>query len=232
MIAIRQAADRGRARHGWLESFHTFSFAGYYDPEHMGFSDLRVLNEDRVQPGRGFDAHSHRDMEIISYVLEGALEHADSMGNGSIIRPGEVQVMSAGTGVTHSEYNPSEREIAHLLQIWIEPAREGLEPSYGQKHFPESERLGTLRLVASSDGRNGSLQVAQDMSLHAGLLEEGQSVEHGLAPGRRAWVQVARGRIGFNGHVLAQGDGAAVTGETRLQLVGASRSELLVFDLR
>jgi redox-sensitive bicupin YhaK (pirin superfamily) len=232
MIAVRKAQDRGHAQHGWLESFHTFSFANYHDPKHMGFRDLRVINEDRVQPGRGFATHSHRDMEIVSVVLDGALEHADSMGNGSVIRPGEVQLMRAGTGVTHSEYNPSDRELVHFLQIWILPRQEGLAPAYAQREFPESERLGRLRVVVSPDGRDGSLHVAQDASLYAGLLREGERVEHALRPGRHAWVQVARGSLRLNGQSLEEGDGAAVRDEAKLELAGTTPSELLVFDLR
>jgi redox-sensitive bicupin YhaK (pirin superfamily) len=232
VIAIRKAQDRGHGRHGWLESFHTFSFAEYRDPKHMGFRDLRVINEDRVQPGRGFAEHSHRDMEIVSYVLSGALEHRDSLGNGSVIRPGEVQLMRAGTGVTHSEYNPSKSELVHFLQIWILPERQGLEPAYAQQMFPESERRGRLRPVVTPDGADGSLRIAQDVSLLAGLLGPGERVVHGLRPGRHAWVQVARGALRLNGHALGAGDGAAVSGEPQLELEGVAASELLVFDLR
>lgn len=232
MIAIRRASERGHARHGWLESFHTFSFAGYHDPRYMGFRDLRVINEDRVQPGRGFETHSHRDMEIVSYVLAGALEHADSLGNGSVIRPGDVQLMRAGTGVTHSEFNASKQELVHFLQIWILPAEEGLAPGYEQEHYPEQELRGRLRLVVSPDGREGSLRIAQDVSLRAGLLDEGQRVEHALERGRHAWVQVVRGRVAVNGHALAAGDGAALSDEEGLELLGLEPGELLVFDLR
>ena len=232
MIRIRKAGERGHARHGWLESFHTFSFAGYHDPRQMGFRDLRVINEDRVEPRRGFDPHSHRDMEIISYVLEGALAHRDSLGNGSTIRPGEVQLMRAGTGVTHSEYNDSEAERVHFLQIWILPAEQGLEPAYAQKHFPEQDREGRLRLVVSPDASEGSLRIAQDVSLYASLLRDGDRLEYALRPGRHAWVQVARGRLGLNGHPLDAGDGAAVSDEPRISLAGTGPSELLLFDLR
>ena len=232
MIAIRRANERGHAQHGWLESFHTFSFAGYRDPRHMGFRDLRVINEDRVQPGRGFGTHSHRDMEIVSVVLAGALEHADSLGNGSTIRPGEVQLMRAGTGVTHSEHNASQRELVHFLQIWILPEREGLAPAYAQRAFPESERAGRLRLVLSPDGRDGSLPIAQDVTLHSALLRDGESVVHALSPGRHAWVQVARGALELNGLALAAGDGAALSDEPRLELRGLGLGELLLFDLR
>jgi redox-sensitive bicupin YhaK (pirin superfamily) len=231
VITVRKARERGHARHGWLESFHTFSFAGYHDPRQMGFRDLRVINEDRVEPGRGFGTHSHRDMEIVSYVLEGALAHRDSLGNGSVIRPGDVQRMSAGTGVSHSELNPSASEPVHFLQIWILPEREGLAPSYEQKHFPAQERTGRLRLVASRDGRDGSVRVHQDADLYAALLGAGESVTHALRPGRHAWLQVARGRCTLNGVALEAGDGAAVSEERSLRLAGAGDAELLLFDL-
>jgi redox-sensitive bicupin YhaK (pirin superfamily) len=231
MIALRKAEERGHARHGWLESRHTFSFADYYDPKQMGFRDLRVVNEDRVQPGRGFGAHSHRDMEIVSYVIEGALEHRDSLGTGSVIRPGDVQRMSAGTGVTHSEYNPSPSEPVHFLQIWILPEREGLEPSYEQRHFPERERRGALRLVASRDARAGSLRLHQDVEIYASLLGEGESALHELRPGRYAWLQLVGGACELNGVPLAAGDGAAVAEETSLRIGGARDAELLLFDL-
>jgi hypothetical protein len=230
MITVRKAHERGHAQHGWLDSFHTFSFAGYYDPAHMGFRALRVINEDRVQPRRGFGTHSHRDMEIVSYVLDGALAHQDSLGNGSVIRPGDVQRMSAGSGVSHSEFNHSTSEGVHFLQIWILPEREGLAPSYEQRHFPPEERRGALRLVASRDGREGSVQVHQDVTLYAALLDGRDTVEHGLAPGRHAWVQLARGRSTLNGVALEAGDGAAVSDETRLTFTG-SGAELLLFDL-
>ena len=231
MIRVRKAQERGHARHGWLESYHTFSFAGYYDPQQMGFRELRVLNEDRVHPGRGFDAHSHRDMEIVSYVIDGALEHRDSLGTGSLIRPGDVQRMSAGSGVTHSEFNASQDEFVHFLQIWILPERNGLEPSYEQKHFAAEQRRGKLRLVASRDGRQGSVRVHQDVALYAALLAPGESVEHALAPGRFAWIQVAKGSCDLDGVRLEAGDGAAISGQTSLQLTGVSGAELLVFDL-
>jgi redox-sensitive bicupin YhaK (pirin superfamily) len=231
MITVRKAQERGHARHGWLESFHTFSFAGYHDARHMGFRDLRVINEDRVEPQRGFGTHSHRDMEIVSYVLEGALEHRDSLGNGSVIRPGDVQRMSAGTGVSHSELNPSASEPVHFLQIWILPEREGLAPSYEQKHFPVEERAGRLRLVASRGGREGSVRVHQDVDLYASLLAAGESVTHTLRAGRHAWLQVARGRCALNGVALEAGDGAAVSEERSLGLVGVGDAELLLFDL-
>jgi hypothetical protein len=234
MIRIRKAQERGHARHGWLESFHTFSFADYHDPEQMGFRALRVVNEDRVQPGRGFGTHSHRDMEIVSYVIAGALEHRDSLGNGSVIRPGDVQRMSAGTGVTHSEYNPSATELVHFLQIWILPERSGLEPSYEQRHFVPDERRGRLRRVASRDGREGSLRLHQDADLYAALLGDGQSVELALRRGRGAWVQVTRGRAALDGADLEAGDGAALVGEAAVRLTGAgagTETDLLVFDL-
>jgi len=231
MIRFRKSTERGHARHGWLESYHTFSFAGYHDPRHMGFRDLRVINEDRVQPQRGFGTHSHRDMEIVSYVLEGALEHKDSLGTGSVIRPGDVQRMSAGTGVSHSEFNPSATELVHFLQIWILPAREGLEPSYEQKHFASAERSGALRLVMSKNGRLGSLRIHQDIDLYATLLDAGDAVEHALRPGRHAWVQLARGHCELNGIPLEAGDGAAVSDETTLRLAGAKDAEVLFFDL-
>jgi redox-sensitive bicupin YhaK (pirin superfamily) len=231
MLTLRPSGERGHAEHGWLESFHTFSFAGYRDPAHMGFRVLRVINEDRVQPARGFETHSHRDMEILTYVLEGALEHEDSLGNGSVIRPGEVQRMSAGSGITHSEFNHSDRELVHLLQIWILPEREGIEPGYEQKRFPEAERTGRLRLVASPDGRQGSLRIHQDASLHAGLLATGDSVRHALEAGRHAWVQVARGEVEVNGAKLAAGDGAALSDERHVEIAARSPSEVLLFDL-
>jgi len=231
VITVRKAQERGHARHGWLESFHTFSFAGYHDPRHMGFRDLRVINEDRVQPRRGFQAHSHRDMEIVTYVLEGALEHKDSLGTGSVIRPGDVQRMSAGTGVSHSEVNHSATEPVHLLQIWILPEREGLAPSYEQKHFPSEERRGRLRLVSSKTGREGSLRIHQDVDLYATLLGAGEAVEHALRPGRHAWLQVARGHVELNGLPLEAGDGVAVSDETSLRLASVKDAEVLLFDL-
>jgi len=231
MITLRRAKERGHARHGWLESFHTFSFAGYHDPEHMGFRALRVINEDVVQPKQGFGTHSHRDMEILTWVLEGALEHKDSLGTGSVIRPGDVQRMSAGTGVSHSEFNPSATELVHLLQIWILPERDGLAPSYEQKRFPAEERRGALRLLASRDGRADSVRIQQDVELYATLLGPRDVVEHALRPGRHAWVQLARGQCELNGVALEAGDGAAVSRETALRLAGAKDAEILLFDL-
>ena len=231
MISVRRSEQRGRANHGWLDSKHTFSFGNYYDPEHMGFRALRVINEDKVHAAAGFPTHPHRDMEILSYVLSGAIEHKDSMGNGSIIRPGDVQRMTAGTGVTHSEFNPSKTEGLHFLQIWILPEQARLEPGYEQKRFDDAERRGTLRLIASRDGREGSVTVHQDVSLYASLLGKGERVRHALPPGRQAWVQVARGAAVVNGQRLGQGDGAACTNEGTLELEGEDDAELLVFDL-
>jgi redox-sensitive bicupin YhaK (pirin superfamily) len=231
MITIRHASERGQSRYSWLESYHTFSFAGYHDPRHMGFHDLRVINEDRVQPGGGFGTHSHRDMEIISYVIEGALEHKDSMGNGSIIRPGELQMMRAGTGVTHSEYNHSKTDLVHFLQIWVIPDKEGLEPAYDQREFSADERRGRLRLVASPDGSEGSVRVHQDLSLFATLLEDGESLQHVLPRARHAWVQVVKGDLAVNGVQLSAGDGLGITEESSLELVASTGSEVLLFDL-
>jgi quercetin 2,3-dioxygenase len=231
MVTLRRADDRGRADHGWLESRHTFSFADYHDPAHMGFRTLRVINEDRVAPGTGFGTHAHRDMEIISYVLDGALAHQDSMGNGSVIRPGEVQRMSAGTGVRHSEHNALADRPVHFLQIWIVPDRRGHPPGYEQKAFPEAARRGRLRLVASSDGRDGSVSLHQDVALHAGLLDGDEAATLELAPGRHAWVQVARGSLHVNGQPLAAGDGAALSDERIVTLTRGHGAEVLVFDL-
>jgi quercetin 2,3-dioxygenase len=231
MITLRQAHERGHAQHGWLESYHTFSFADYYDPRHMGFRALRVINEDRVQPGRGFGTHPHRDMEIISYVLEGALEHKDSLGTGSVITPGEVQRMSAGTGVTHSEFNPSRSELVHFLQIWILPERAGLPPGYEQRAFPAGEKRGKFRLVASRDGREGSVTIHQAVDLYTSVLAPGEAVTHRLAPGRSAWVQVARGAVTLNDTALSAGDGAAVSEETVLTVTAKDQAEVLLFDL-
>jgi redox-sensitive bicupin YhaK (pirin superfamily) len=231
MITRRLAQERGHARHGWLDSYHTFSFADYYDPRHMGFRTLRVINEDRVQPGKGFGTHPHRDMEIISYVMEGALEHKDSLGTGSVISPGEVQRMSAGTGVTHSKFNPSQVEPVHFLQIWILPEHVGLPPSYEQRAFPAAEKQGTLRLVASRDGREGSVTIHQAVDLYTSVLAPGETVTHRLTPGRHAWVQVARGAITFNDTALSAGDGAAVSEEALLTLTATDQAEVLLFDL-
>jgi redox-sensitive bicupin YhaK (pirin superfamily) len=234
MIHIRRSNERGHANHGWLDSYHTFSFADYYDPAHMGFSDLRVINEDRVEGGHGFPPHPHRDMEIVTYMLGGALAHLDSMGNSSVIRAGEVQRMSAGTGVVHSEYNASEQEPAHLLQIWILPERSGIQPGYEQKMFDVEEKRGKLRLLVSPDGRDGSLKIFQDIYLYGTVLEAGTQLQHTLAPGRRAYIQIARGNAQVGSELLAAGDGAAVTGTDSivLQATTAEPAEILLFDLR
>jgi redox-sensitive bicupin YhaK (pirin superfamily) len=229
MITIRRAKDRGHANHGWLDTNHTFSFADYYDPDFMGFRSLRVINEDRVEAGVGFGTHAHRDMEIISYVLEGTLAHRDSMGTGSQIKPGDVQRMSAGTGVTHSEMNPSEDEPVHFLQIWILPAERGIQPSYEQKHFDDASRRDTLRLVASPDGSDGSVTIHQDVRLYAALLDN-TAVTHQLPPDRYGWVQVTRGEVDVNGQTLRAGDGASITGEPQVTLAGRD-AEVLLFDL-
>jgi len=231
MITIRKSEERGHFNLGWLDTYHTFSFDQYYDPAHMHFRSLRVINEDRVAPGKGFPTHSHRDMEIITYILSGALEHRDSMGNGSVIRPGDVQRMSAGTGVAHSEFNPSESEPVHLLQIWIMPRARNLPSSYEQKFFSEEDRRGRLRLVASEDGREGSVTIQRDARLYAATLEAGSTIEHQLADQRYAWIQVARGNLNVNGQELAQGDGAAVSDEQQLRIAAADEAELLLFDL-
>jgi redox-sensitive bicupin YhaK (pirin superfamily) len=231
MLTIRRAEERGHYDHGWLDTRHSFSFADYHDPAHMGFRHLRVINEDRVAPGQGFGTHPHRDMEILTYVLSGALEHQDNLGNGSIIRPGDVQRMTAGTGVLHSEFNPSPAEPVHFLQIWIVPERRNLSPGYEQKSLPALARDGGLVLVASRDGRDGSLTVHQDVALYAARLQPGQAVTHALAAGRTAWVQVTRGSVALNGQPLAAGDGAALENEAAIGLRADSGSEVLVFDL-
>jgi quercetin 2,3-dioxygenase len=232
MIDIRHAEERGIASFGWLESRHTFSFGDYYDAKQMGFGPLRVINEDRVSPGQGFGTHGHKDMEIISYVLEGALEHKDSIGTGSVIRPGDVQVMSAGTGIRHSEFNHSKTEPVHFLQIWVVPDREGIAPRYEQKTFPDVDKRRTLRLVGSSDGRDGSVVVHQDVRLFAALLNSGEQVTHALQSGRTGWLQIVRGAVTMNGHDLAAGDGAAVTGEPALTVTAkVDATEILLFDL-
>ncbi len=232
MIEPRKAADRGVGEHGWLSSRHTFSFAHYYDPKHVGFSDLRVINDDRVAPGGGFGTHPHRDMEILSYVLEGALEHRDTIGNGSVIRPGDVQMMSAGTGIAHSEYNHSRTEGVHFLQIWILPERQGLRPEYQQAHFPEADKRGRLRLILSRDGREGSLRLNQDAAVYAGLFDGDESDELTLAPGRVAYVHLARGALRVNGVSLEAGDGLRAVAEDALTFDGGDGAEVLVFDLR
>jgi hypothetical protein len=231
MITIRKAKERGHANHGWLDTSHSFSFADYWDPRHMGWGPLRVINEDRVAPGTGFPTHAHRDMEIITYVLEGALEHRDSLGTGSVITPGEVQRMSAGTGVRHSEYNASKADPVHLLQIWIEPVRAGIAPGYEQRTFPESERRGRLRLIAAPDGRDGAVTIHQDATVYATTLARGERVEHALAPERLGWLQVARGALLVDGERLAQGDGAAIENERTLTIEALEPAEALLFDL-
>jgi hypothetical protein len=231
MIQLRRSDERGHAQHGWLDSRHTFSFADYRDPEHMGFRALRVINEDRVQPGKGFPPHSHRDMEILTCVLEGALEHKDSLGNTSVIRPGELQRMTAGTGVTHSEFNAARDAPVHFLQIWILPAKPSLAPGYEQRDFGSGPMRDHLRLVASPDGREGSLTVHQDVTLHLGRLSKGAKLGHPLAAGRHAWVQVARGSVRVNGENLVAGDGAALSGERAVELEALDAAHVLVFDL-
>jgi redox-sensitive bicupin YhaK (pirin superfamily) len=234
MMTVRAGKERGHAQHGWLDSRHTFSFADYHDPKQMGFRALRVINEDRVAPAQGFGTHPHRDMEIISYVLGGALQHKDSIGTGSVIRPGDVQRMSAGTGVAHSEFNASSSEPVHFLQIWLLPSQRGIKPSYEQKSFPEAERAGKLRVVASPDGRDGSVSIHSDAVLHAGLFAPGQSAAVKLQPGRHAWVQVARGQVRVNGTDLKAGDGAALVDEAQVLVEGGPGddvAEVLVFDL-
>ena len=234
MIRLRPADQRGHADHGWLNTYHTFSFADYYDPEHMGFRSLRVINEDWVHPGNGFGTHPHRDMEIVTYVLEGGLSHKDSMGNGSTILPGDVQRMSAGTGVLHSEFNHSKDESVHLLQIWLLPEKRGITPSYEQKNFSRDEKLNRLRLLASPDGRDGSVAIHQDAELLTSVLESGKSVNYELRPGRHAWLQVARGSVEVNGKQLQQGDGAAISEESKLTITGRpgdEAAEVLLFNL-
>lgn len=231
MLTIRQADERGHADHGWLNSYHTFSFANYYDPKHMGFRALRVINEDRVQPGQGFGTHPHQDMEIISYVLEGGLEHKDSMGTGSVIRPGDVQRMSAGTGVTHSEFNTSKSELVHFLQIWLLPGKNGIQPSYEQKAFPRDQKQGRLKLVASPDGRDGSVTIHTDACLYAGLFGQGEGGSLKLATGRHGWVHIARGSARINGRELNAGDAVALSQEPSVAVEGVDASEVLVFDL-
>ena len=231
MIRVRKSADRGHANHGWLDTYHTFSFANYQDPGHTKFRSLRVMNEDVVAPGQGFGTHPHHDMEIVTYVLQGALEHRDSMGNGEVLRPGEFQRMSAGTGITHSEFNPSPDDPVHLYQIWLFPERKGIEPSYEQKHFDEQERRNRLRLVASRDAADGSLLIHQDARVFLSSLDEGHRVDHPLQPGRHAWLQVLRGAVSLNGQPLMTSDGAAVSDELLLEIVADRYAEVLLFDL-
>ena len=231
MITVRPATDRGHFDHGWLDTSHTFSFASYHDPRHMGFRALRVINEDRVQPGEGFGTHAHRDMEILTWVLEGALEHKDSMGNGSVIRPGDIQRMSAGTGVTHSEFNPSREAPVHFLQIWLLPNQRGLPPSYEEKRLPPEALRGRLALLAAGDGRQGAVTIHQDADVWTVRLGPGESVRHDLGPGRHAWLQVARGAVGLSGRPLGAGDGAALTDERTLEISATAPAEVLLFDL-
>jgi redox-sensitive bicupin YhaK (pirin superfamily) len=231
MVSLRRGSERGYVDFGWLRSFHTFSFGDYHDPNHMGYSRLRVINEDRIAPGTGFPAHGHRDMEIISYVLEGELAHQDSMGNGSVIRPGDVQRMSAGTGVRHSEYNHARDAETHFLQIWIEPGVRGIAPGYEERHFAADQKRGRLRLIASPDGADGSVRIHQDARLYAALVDGAERVEQPLAAGRRTYVHVARGRVEVNGQPLAAGDAAKIDGEPGLLLSAGQDAEVLVFDL-
>jgi redox-sensitive bicupin YhaK (pirin superfamily) len=238
MMTLRKSAERGHANHGWLDSHHSFSFANYYDPKHMGFGNLRVINEDRIAPGTGFGTHGHRDMEIVSYVLEGELAHKDSMGNGAagganagVIRPGDVQRMSAGRGVMHSEFNHAPKDTTHFLQIWIEPDVRGIDPGYEQKHFAPADKRGRLRLVASPDAREGSVKIHADAALYAGLFDGAEAAELPLDPARKAYVQVVRGRIAANGRRLEAGDALALEAESRLQLTEGVGAEVIVFDL-
>ncbi|MCB9601778.1 MAG: pirin family protein [Sandaracinus sp.] len=231
MIRVRRSEERGHANHGWLRSKHTFSFAGYWDPQHMGFRALRVINEDQVAPGAGFPRHPHRDMEILSYVVDGGLEHRDTLGTGSVIRPGDVQRMSAGRGIAHSEYNASKDEPVHFLQIWIQPGELGIAPGYEQKRFEPEDKRDRLRLVASRDGRDGSITLHQDVDLYASLLSAGAKVEHTLAASRGAWVQVVRGAVKLDGELLRAGDAAAIEDAAHFTLEGVEDAELLVFDL-
>jgi redox-sensitive bicupin YhaK (pirin superfamily) len=231
MLTIRRSAERGAADHGWLHSRHSFSFADYYDPHNMGFSALRVINEDRIAPGSGFGSHGHRDMEIISYVLDGELAHKDSMGNGSVIRPGDVQRLSAGTGIVHSEFNPARDHTTHFLQIWIEPDVKGIAPSYEEKHFARADKRGVWRQIASPDGAGGSVQIHQDARVYVSVLAPGEGVAHALAPGRLAYVHVVHGAAVVNGNALATGDAAQIVDEVTLQVAATQDSELLLFDL-
>lgn len=230
MITLRPSSDRGHANHGWLDSYHTFSFANYYDPKHTGFRGLRVINEDWVQPGRGFGTHGHRDMEILTYVLDGALEHKDSLGNGAVITPGEVQRMSAGTGIMHSEFNPSSTEPVHLLQIWILPTEQGLQPSYEQRTFPLEHREG-LQLIAAKDGRDGAVTIHSDVDLYRGVLLRGDRVSYQLQPNRYGWLQVAKGEADLNGYNLKAGDGVALSEAESLLISTDTSAEILLFDL-
>jgi redox-sensitive bicupin YhaK (pirin superfamily) len=232
MITVRKAADRGHSAIGWLDSWHTFSFSDYYDEDHMGFRALRVINDDRVAPGMGFGTHPHRDMEIITYVLEGALQHKDSLGNGDVIRPGDVQHMSAGTGIRHSEFNPSADQPVHLLQIWIQPDRAGGKPRYAQKHFPVAERQDRWRRVVDQQGQDGALAMGADAAMFASMLSAGKHLDYPVAPGRHLWLHVARGTVDANGRRLTAGDALALGEEASLGVTAESDSELLLFDLR
>ena len=231
MISLRKSAQRGHADHGWLNTYHTFSFASYYDPRHMGFRSLRVMNEDRIAAGQGFGTHPHKDMEIVSYVLEGALEHKDSIGNGAVLHPGEFQRITAGTGITHSEFNPSNEQPTHFYQIWLLPERSGLVPSYEQKRFDDDGMDGQLRLVASPDGREGSLTICQDVKIYLSRLDAKKSIEYAVAPGRHAWLQVLRGSVVLNGDDLGTSDGAAISDESHLQTTATSDAEIMLFEL-
>jgi quercetin 2,3-dioxygenase len=232
MITVRKANDRGHSAIGWLDSWHTFSFSDYYDPEHMGFRALRVINDDKVEGGMGFGMHPHRDMEIVTYVLDGALEHKDSLGNGDVIRPGDVQYMSAGTGIFHSEFNPDAEKPVHLLQIWIQPDRRGGKPTYGQKHFPLAERKDRLAKVADNTGTDGALKIGADAAVYASVLSAGRQVEHTLTPGRHAWLHLAKGSVTANGRKLTGGDAIAVSDEATITVFAEQDSELLLFDLK
>jgi len=231
MRQLRRAGERGHADHGWLDTWHTFSFADYYDPKHQGFRLLRVINEDVVQPGQGFGMHPHRDMEIVTYVLEGQLQHRDSMGNGSVLHAGELQRITAGRGVLHSEFNPSEREHVHLYQIWLLPRARGLAPGYEEKQFNSEEKRNRLRLVASPDGADGSLTIQQDARISIAVLDPGKQVTHPLSPGRHAWLQVIRGQLEVDGTMLTASDGLAITDEAELSVQAASEAEVMLFDL-
>ncbi len=231
MLQVRKSGERGYADHGWLQSYHTFSFADYHDPEHMGFGSLRVINDDRVHPGQGFGTHGHRDMEIITYILDGALAHKDSMGNGSTIVPGDVQRMSAGKGVMHSEFNASQSELVHLLQIWIEPNVTGIRPSYEEKHFDAASKRGRLRLIASSDARNGSVLIHQDAAVYAALVDGAERTSHALAPARRAFVHLARGKLTANGQSLQAGDALKASGVSEIVFENGEQAEFILFDL-
>ncbi len=231
MITLRKSVDRGHLNHGWLDTYHTFSFGDYYDPAHMSFRALRVMNEDRVAPGKGFGMHGHRDMEIVTYVLSGALQHKDSLGHGEVLRPGELQRMSAGSGIRHSEFNPSVTDEVHLYQIWLLPRAAGLEPSYEQKAFSDEERHNRLRLVAAPTGEDGSLTIQQDARLYLATLDTGTKLTHDFTPGRRAWLQVLRGAVNLNDQPLATSDGAAVSDESQLIITATEPAEVLLFDL-